>query len=176
DGLLLSGGRKWDRNRRMLTPAFHMDILKHYVEIFNESAKVLLGKWRENPGCVETFHHMSLLTLDSMMKCLFGHHSNCQLETVRPAYIQCVYDVSDLIIKRIMNPLHHFGFLYSLSENGRKFQYACDTIHEHSNKLIEQRRQLLASEKAGSRNVDFLDILLTAKVRINITPFDRSVT
>ncbi|XP_069115441.1 cytochrome P450 4F12-like [Argopecten irradians] len=163
DGLLLAGGRKWDRNRRMLTPAFHMDILKHYVKIFNESTKVLVQKWRENPGCVETFHHMSLLTLDSMMKCLFGHQSNCQLETVRPAYIQCVYDVSDLIIKRIMNPIHHYGFLYSLSDNGRKFKYACDTIHDHSNMLIGERRKLLEKEKPGSRNIDFLDILLSAK-------------
>ena len=29
---------------------------------------------------METFHHISLLTLDSMMKCLFGYTSNCQNE------------------------------------------------------------------------------------------------
>ena len=42
DGLLLSKGRKWDRNRRLMTPAFHMDILKNYVKIFGNATKILL--------------------------------------------------------------------------------------------------------------------------------------
>lgn len=42
DGLLLSGGKKWDRNRRMLTPAFHIDIIKNYVKIFHDSTKILV--------------------------------------------------------------------------------------------------------------------------------------
>ena len=42
DGLLLSGGKKWARNRRLLTPAFHFDILKPYIKIKNESMMHLL--------------------------------------------------------------------------------------------------------------------------------------
>lgn len=41
DGLLLSQGRKWARNRKLLTPAFHFDILKPYMHINNEAADVL---------------------------------------------------------------------------------------------------------------------------------------
>ena len=42
DGLLISGGKKWARNRRLLTPAFHFDILKPYTIVNNEAAEILL--------------------------------------------------------------------------------------------------------------------------------------
>ncbi|KAJ8312895.1 hypothetical protein KUTeg_010268 [Tegillarca granosa] len=42
--LLISNGTKWERNRRLMTPAFHFDILKPYVEIFNQVADVLMDK------------------------------------------------------------------------------------------------------------------------------------
>ena len=42
DGLLLSSGKKWQRNRRMLTPAFHFDVLRPYMKIINEAANILL--------------------------------------------------------------------------------------------------------------------------------------
>lgn len=41
DGLLLSKGNKWSRHRRLLTPAFHFDILKPYMKIFNQSTDIM---------------------------------------------------------------------------------------------------------------------------------------
>ena len=42
DGLLLSSGKKWQRNRRMLTPAFHFDVLRPYLSIANAAADILV--------------------------------------------------------------------------------------------------------------------------------------
>ncbi|XP_019326137.1 PREDICTED: leukotriene-B(4) omega-hydroxylase 2 [Aptenodytes forsteri] len=44
DGLLLSRGQKWARHRRLLTPAFHWDILKSYVGVFNQSTHIMHGR------------------------------------------------------------------------------------------------------------------------------------
>ena len=41
-GLLLAKGNKWQRNRRLLTPAFHFDILKPYMAVYNDATEVLL--------------------------------------------------------------------------------------------------------------------------------------
>ena len=45
DGLLVSEGKKWFRNRRLLTPAFHYEILKPYVQVSNGCLKVMLEQW-----------------------------------------------------------------------------------------------------------------------------------
>ncbi|WAR15155.1 CP4F6-like protein, partial [Mya arenaria] len=42
EGLLISDGERWARNRRLLTPAFHFDILKPYVNVYNEAAEKLM--------------------------------------------------------------------------------------------------------------------------------------
>lgn len=43
NGLLTHiGGKGWERNRHLLTPAFHFDILKDYVNVFNEVTDELL--------------------------------------------------------------------------------------------------------------------------------------
>ena len=41
-GLLFADGKRWARNRRLLTPAFHFDVLKPYVDIYNECADKLI--------------------------------------------------------------------------------------------------------------------------------------
>ena len=41
-GLLIENGERWLRNRRLLTPAFHFDILKPYIHVYNECTDILL--------------------------------------------------------------------------------------------------------------------------------------
>ena len=42
EGLLIANGDRWARNRRLLTPAFHFDILQNYATIQNKCTDVLL--------------------------------------------------------------------------------------------------------------------------------------
>ena len=42
EGLVTSKGEKWKRHRKMLTQAFHFEVLKQYVHIYNEVCDKLL--------------------------------------------------------------------------------------------------------------------------------------
>ncbi|KAL2772590.1 cytochrome P450 4A11 isoform 3, partial [Daubentonia madagascariensis] len=82
-GLLLLNGQTWFQHRRMLTPAFHYDILKPYVGITADSVRVMLDKWEglaNQDSPLEVFQHVSLMTLDTIMKCAFSHQGSLQLD------------------------------------------------------------------------------------------------
>ncbi|XP_069459952.1 ultra-long-chain fatty acid omega-hydroxylase isoform X2 [Ambystoma mexicanum] len=172
DGLLLSKGEKWGQHRRLLTPAFHFDILKQYVEIFNKSTDIMHDKWRRltaaGPVSLDMFEHISLMTLDSLLKCTFSHNSNCQ---EKPSdYIAAIYELSSLIVKREHCLPHHVDFIYYHSSNGRRFKRACELVHQFTQNVIQERRQALSEQgteawlksKQGKPK-DFIDILLLSK-------------
>nr|XP_014592978.2 cytochrome P450 4A11 isoform X3 [Equus caballus] len=82
-GLLLLNGQTWFQHRRMLTPAFHYDILKPYVGLMADSVRVMLDKWEElinQDSHLDIFGHISLMTLDTIMKCAFSHQGSIQTD------------------------------------------------------------------------------------------------
>ncbi|NWX25205.1 CP4B1 protein, partial [Notiomystis cincta] len=169
-GLLVLEGSKWFQHRKMLTPAFHYDVLRSYVTLMSDSVKVMLNKWDEKiteRKSVELFEDVSLMALDSIMKCAFSCNSNCQTQSNSNYYIRAVYDLSYLMSNRIQT----FSFkdiFYSLTSNGQVFQDACKLAHAHTDKVIQERKMLLSDEKEldkiqKKRHLDFLDILLCSK-------------
>lgn len=55
EGLLVSKGQKWARNRQLLTPAFHFEILKTYLEVKNRCADQLLVRSSFHSYCQTSF-------------------------------------------------------------------------------------------------------------------------
>ncbi|CAH3015400.1 unnamed protein product [Porites evermanni] len=169
DGLITSNGNRWFRMRRLLTPAFHFEILKPYVRVFQESTDTLLRKWSsQGKGEVELFHDMRLMTLDSILKCSHSYTSNCQTQEVQDPYISVVFEASNQILNRLMNPLHHADEIYKLTPAGRKFFKNGDIAKSKAHQVVKARRKALQddAEKENLRkkkHLDFLDILLEAK-------------
>ncbi|XP_071474833.1 cytochrome P450 4A11-like [Marmota flaviventris] len=170
-GLLLLNGETWFQHRRMLTPAFHYDILKPYVGITADSVRVMLDKWEQLIGqdSLEIFQHVSLMTLDTIMKCAFSHQGSIQLERNSKSYIQAVGDLNYLFFSRMRNVFHQNDTIYRQTSDGRLFHHACQLAHEHTDQVIGQRKAQLQNEGElekirQKRHLDFLDILLCAKM------------
>uniref|UniRef100_A0A8C3W9I2 Cytochrome P450 family 4 subfamily F member 3 n=1 Tax=Catagonus wagneri TaxID=51154 RepID=A0A8C3W9I2_9CETA len=170
DGLLVSAGDKWSSHRRMLTPAFHFNILKPYMKIFNDSVNVMHAKWQrlvtEGHNLLDMFEHISLMTLDSLQKCVFSFDSNCQEKPSE--YIAAILELSALVAKRNQQVFLHTDFLYYLTCNGRRFLKACRLVHHFTDAVIQERRRTLPKEgvddvlkaKAKAKTLDFIDVLL----------------
>ncbi|XP_078593025.1 cytochrome P450 4B1-like [Branchiostoma floridae x Branchiostoma japonicum] len=171
DGLLTSAGPKWFRNRRLLTPGFHFEILKPYVRLFSESTNVMLKNWEElkSGSSIDVFHHTSLMTLDSMLKCALSQHTDCQTRKTND-YIAAVYDLADLTMKRGRTLLLRSDLIYALSADGKRYRKACNLVHMYAKRIITERREALKQrfteddeETHKKKYLDFLDILLKAR-------------
>ncbi|KAJ6657721.1 hypothetical protein lerEdw1_002222 [Lerista edwardsae] len=166
DGLLLSSGKKWGRHRRMLTPAFHFDILKPYLKIFNQSTDIMHAKWRRlttaGVTSLDMFEQISLMTLDSLQKCVFSYNSNCQ-ETPSE-YIAAILELSSLVVRRQHILHHHIDWIYRLTTDGRRFYRACNIVHRFTADVVQQRQKALTrlgqdgwlKSKQG-KTMDFID-------------------
>ncbi|CAO2604656.1 Cytochrome P450 4F6 [Lemmus lemmus] len=175
DGLLVSAGEKWSHQRRLLTPAFHFDILKPYVKIFNKSVNIMHAKWQQltakGSARLDMFEHISLMTLDSLQKCVFSFDSNCQNCRSPSEYIAAILELSSLVAKKYQQLFLHMDFLYYLTPDGRRFRKACDLVHDFTDAVIRERRRTLHSQgvdeflksKTKSKTLDFIDVLLLAK-------------
>ncbi|XP_054483439.1 cytochrome P450 4B1-like, partial [Anoplopoma fimbria] len=168
EGLLVSKGQKWFRHRRFLTPGFHYDVLKPYVNLMSDSTKTMLDKWERYANSNESFElfeHVSLMTLDSILKCAFSDNSNCQTESGTNAYIKAVYELSHIINLRVRTIPYHNDLIFYLSPHGFRFRKACRVAHRHTEEVIRKRKEALKEENEldrikTKRYLDFLDILL----------------
>ncbi|KAL7394584.1 hypothetical protein ABVT39_028279 [Epinephelus coioides] len=171
EGLLVSKGERWFRNRRLLTPGFHYDVLKPYNKLMADSVKTMLDKWESYANTSESFElfeRVSLMTLDTILKCAFSYSSNCQNESGSNAYIKAVYELSDLINLRGRMFPYHNDLIFYLSPHGFRYRKACRVAHDHTEAVIRKRKEELKEEKEleciqAKRNLDFLDILLLAR-------------
>lgn len=175
DGILISKGRKWKRNRRLLTGAFHFGMLKNYLKIFNVTASKMCDKWKGKTS-LKAFENVALMTLDSMLQCAMSTKTDCQNVGKSHPYIKAVYDLTELATRRFFNPILASDFIFfKISSLGRRYLTACDVAHKQSQSVIDKRRKELQKQNGTTAlktqehlynqdgNMDFLDILLLAK-------------
>uniref|UniRef100_A0A8D1JLZ9 Uncharacterized protein n=1 Tax=Sus scrofa TaxID=9823 RepID=A0A8D1JLZ9_PIG len=171
-GLLLLNGQTWFQRRRMLTPAFHYDILKPYVGLMAKSVQVMLDKWEQlvaQDPRLEIVGPVSLMTLDTIMKCAFSHQGSAQTDGDSQSYIQAIWDLKNLIFSRLRSAFLQNDIIYRLSPEGRQCQRACQKVHQHTDRVIQLRKTHLQKEGEmenvkKKRHLDFLDILLFARM------------
>ncbi|XP_067589164.1 cytochrome P450 4F3-like [Pseudorca crassidens] len=115
------------------------------------------------------FEHISLMTLDSLQKCVFSFDSNCQEKPSE--YIAAILELSALVAKRHQQIFLNVDLLYYLTPDGRCFRRACRLVHDFTDAVIREWQHTLPSQgiddflkaKAKAKTLDFIDVLLLTK-------------
>lgn len=180
DWLVISNGRKWERNRRLLTPAFHFDILKSYVDLYNEVFDIFLNNMAKKTSdgkSVEVQEPFILAALDIMLRSAFSYDSNVQEQSEENPYVEGVRRLTYLTTYRALRPWLYPDILFKMSAAGKEYFSHTKYIHEFDEEVIRDRKASLVSNssKPNKERLDFLDILLTARDENGAGLTDREV-
>ncbi|KAM9002840.1 taurochenodeoxycholic 6 alpha-hydroxylase-like [Sarcophilus harrisii] len=171
NGLLVLNGKKWHSHRRLVTPAFHINILKEYVSIIENSVCVMLDKWEKlttEDSSMDIYQPSLFMALDCVLKCTFGIQDFFQEDSLTN-YTQNLSELISYVYLRTHNFFLHNDFIYKVTSDFQKFHALCQEVKKHPVKIFQDRKELLKNPgeqdntQKKRRHVDFLDILFQAK-------------
>ncbi|XP_074077607.1 taurochenodeoxycholic 6 alpha-hydroxylase-like [Macrotis lagotis] len=171
NGLLVLNDEKWHYHRRLLTPAFHFNILKDYIELMKDSISMMLDEWeklRTEDSSMDIYEPISFMTLNSVLKCTFSVHDYYPDKSFLKLYLQKLNKISHFIYDRMHNFLHHSDFIYKLTSDFQEFQALCQEVKKQPAKVLQDRKASLKNpgqqgKTEKKKHLDFLDILFQAR-------------
>lgn len=150
-GLLTSEGQLWQKQRKLIQPAFHKKQLINLLDTIQEAIKTeLLNIEVGEPK--DIFPIFNNLAFQTVVKSLFSSVVD-QQGINRLQHI--TESAQKMLVKELRQP--YLGWWFTLSGKIKKHMLEADEARNILKKLVDERRQ------SGKRQDDLLDMLLDAK-------------
>ena len=157
DSLLTANGEFWERQRRLLQPAFHHQNIAGFAADMTDATDALRTRWRETAGhgqVLDIASEMMRLTYTIVGRTLFRASVGADAETIERAM-------------EVILP-HTFGRLGRVwswpdwvpTRDNRRFRQALGAVDDVVYRLIDQHRR---AQDAGERDLDLLAMLLRVR-------------
>lgn len=150
-GLLTSEGELWQKQRKLIQPAFHKKQLINLLDTIEDAIETELLKI-ETGKPKDIFPVFNDLAFQTVVKSLFSSAVN-QTEINRLQHI--TESAQQMLVKELRQP--YLGWWFRLSGKIRKHVSETEEARNILKKLVNERRQ------SGKRHDDLLDMLLEAR-------------
>ena len=154
EGLVTSEGELWQRQHRLLQPAFRAERIRRFVEIMGAVATELASRWQAAAGtgqALDIAREMSDLTLDIVVRCMFGQERRGGDAAISTA----VHEMQTWVSERFWSVAPGWTERLPTPAN-RRFRRALATVDAAVGRIVTER---LAAGQAGD---DLLGMLLLA--------------
>ncbi|KAJ8736226.1 hypothetical protein PYW08_006882 [Mythimna loreyi] len=155
DGLLVSNGAKWQERRKILTPAFHFNILKQFFNIIEDNSYRFLDNLKEKAGKpIDIVPMLSEFTLNSICETAMGTQLSDDDKTMK-SYKKAIYDLGTLFFRRFVRAYLYADFIFNLTPTGRLQNKYLKVVHGFTENVIQKRREYI--ETYGSNLNEEID-------------------
>lgn len=139
-GLLTSAGRKWQTRRKILTPAFHFNVLQQFVDVFIEESERMNVALKNEGGPVikDLLPLISEHTLNVICDTAMG----TSLKDKGPhqeKYRKAVYDMGHSLVERMVRPWLYQDWLFFTLPPGWHQSKLLRTLHGFTMGIIKER-------------------------------------
>ncbi|XP_023948380.2 cytochrome P450 4c3 isoform X3 [Bicyclus anynana] len=158
EGLLTSYGKKWQRRRKLLTPAFHFNILRRFFRTFEEETEELLKKVEAEVSNERTDigKLISNMTLKAVCKTAMGTSMNEGIQALSAKYFDAIQNLGAILVRRICTLWLFVDFTYQFTSYARKEQKILKDLHGFTRDVIRQRKTYL-KQNPSILNLDYDD-------------------
>ncbi|KAF4517534.1 hypothetical protein B566_EDAN005097, partial [Ephemera danica] len=180
-------GDHWRKLRKILTPAFHFEILHEFLPIFVNQSLTMVKLLSAEPAATsehgfDISEYSSRCAFDIICESSMGTKINAQLNKDAP-YVKAVTGILDSFIYRYKTPWLHPDIIWKFSSAKKETDKHIRFVDEFGDKVIAERREYLKSLKRDEksenvahggkkRNMAFLDQLLTSEESENLSQED----
>ncbi|XP_041974953.1 cytochrome P450 4C1-like [Aricia agestis] len=178
DGLLISKGLKWQHRRKILTPAFHFNILRHFYTTILKKCDMLVAQLEPEVQKEKTdvLAFVADFTLNTICETAMGTSVE-DSNVFGRKYRHAVHELGMFIYERTVRVLYHSNFIFKFSYLARKQNEHIATVASFRNKVVNNRRRnrckidvdsAMANSdsdiaECGQKKLAMLDILLKAE-------------
>ncbi|KAL9923306.1 putative cytochrome P450 4ac1 [Glossina fuscipes fuscipes] len=140
NGLLMSHEEKWHLRRRILTPAFHFNILQTFNEIFKEESLKLLEKLNYlQHDRINVNDFINEFSLNNVCETALGVKLTGIAGDIE--YRAAIHNVEAIIVERACNPLMYYETIFYLFGQYKKSKHYVEITHNFSDKIINKKRR-----------------------------------
>uniref|UniRef100_A0A0K0D0Z2 Cytochrome P450 n=1 Tax=Angiostrongylus cantonensis TaxID=6313 RepID=A0A0K0D0Z2_ANGCA len=158
---------KWFKRRKLLTSAFHFNVLQGYHDIFAQQGEILVNLIAEEKGFFDLFPYIKRCALDIICETAMGTAINSQTNG-NSEYVLAVQRLTSILWKYQRFPWLWLKPIWYLSGIGFEFNRLVKLTNDFTRKVIADRKR---SMEEGELNEDtdgnldkkkraFLDLLL----------------
>ncbi|KAH9302632.1 hypothetical protein KI387_014215 [Taxus chinensis] len=159
-GLAGLEGENWARHRRILNPAFHMDVLKGMIPLIAECGTNMLGEWKtllsSGANEIDVLKEFSILTSDIISRAAFGS-SYAEGNHIFHLQAQQI-----LLTFETFHSVHIPGSRFLPTRKNRQRWWLEKEIRRCVRQVIEGRERTVSIEKSGNYGTDLLGLMMAS--------------
>ncbi|XP_028031815.1 cytochrome P450 4V2-like isoform X1 [Bombyx mandarina] len=165
NGLITSGGSTWKMHRKLMNPAFHLNVVLGYLDLFNNQARSLVENLEDevDKEPFNVFQYLSQTSLKTICSTAFGINVDQDSEFCNK-YIHACEKLIGIQTRKFQNIWLQSDLIYRLSGFKKKEDELIKYVHQLSNSIVQrkrmERKERHKEVKSATKMQSLIDLLL----------------